>query len=293
MYQNIKSKVFTSKYMKKDTMYEISACPGCIRVRPYYGSYQFDWLRWCDSAMSKVYIPVEALRISGLHDKAYVIEEDEMFYLIEPTWYADPSVFTFPSLPMFHFAVPVAHFYDEAASIPMEALSPISANTHYNTLPKTLREQAGIMPSDPVAISVFSEQGKSWITIRPASDVDSVHLHPQENRITSAEFIPELSGITVLSKAGKMAIKALLPSDDWNYRHLVGWYSQKEKAIIIEREPIQCTVCGASIRSTAMEHFTARVCTDCKPHLGPEKAIHAIMTAQNAIHAAEDVLKTH
>lgn len=287
MYHVINSGVFASKYLRPETMYEISYAPMCIRIAPYTGGQTFNSLRWSQNEKAgslRVHLPLAALKGSGIGNKVYAYQEGDTFYLVDKHCRIDPRKAKYCDSERFTFLPPPDEsFFEEAEKQDIAAMY-ILKSKKYSTggplfvMPKPLAACLELKNGNDMVISVFDYLDRRWLEIRKAGAVTSL---PVDSRLSSVEFIPQLSGITVQCKfdrTGLMLCDMTFPG--WDIEHLHAWYSKSRNAVIVEDKPTPCAVCGAPIRTLALEHFKANVCHSCQPHLGVGNAIDSIASVK-------------
>lgn len=298
MYQSIRSKVFCSKFLQPNTLYEISAGYHCVRIRPYDGGHAFDFLRWSDVSFGRtIKLPKNALNIAELPNRVYAVEIDGVFYLIDPAFRGDPTAVHFIPQPMYYYMSEDIAFFKEAEAVTeVDWVWIYGKKDKYNRykyfLPKDFCKTINITEATDIAISIFSSNGREWMEIRNAKKIRAT-LYPQLDRLAE-EFTPELSGLTVCKRYGRggLGLIQMFPGN-WDKERLVCWYSKVRNAIILEDAPKQCAICGETLRSIEQEHFAIKVCHECEPHLGNGNSIDIIMTAQKAAAQAEEIINKH
>lgn len=302
MYQKLKSGQITSKFLKPDVLYDITAGEHCIRISPYSGTHEFGYLRpgtACGTVC--VAIPAEIRKIAKIVNKANVVQIGSDFFALHPDFRGDPYAVAYTPMPPFPFLpTPDSAFFEEADTIPADALQPMPVIRKENLvenpiLPLELLARLGIKRTSPLAVTRFDVAGRRWLEIRKADGAVKHAPTLRSGRLPDRISVPGLSGITVLSRSqiGSSDGRALPANDflfaDWNVRELCAWYSTTRNAIIIERTPQQCAVCGAPIRSIAAEHHTIAACADCVPHLGKGGAVERIASAKRTIQAVKEI----
>ncbi len=290
MYQTLsKNTIFSSKYLNINQMYDISAAHHCIRIQPYLGDYRFDFLRRCcaEQQPPKLMIPAYVTAAAGIKGKVYVVQIDETFYLMHPDFRGDPETADYEHYPDFSFLpAPDNSFFKEADAFPVEKLTPLKPITRKVGLPSEMRKQMGIKGECELSVTVYDHYGRRWIELRPSFR----GKYPRMNdRISGTSFHPALTGVT-FNAPYNSGISLAGVCYGWDDKSLVAWFSKKRNAIIVEGKPELCAVCGTPIRTISREHFRAKSCDNCLPHLGAGKAIDAIISAQRAIEGIEEAI---
>lgn len=286
MYQNLSPQtngdgsMFISKWLTKNGVYNLSYAPNSIRIQPYDGTGNYHYLRRV-SNINELGIPAVIKRGAGLKNKAYVLQVDDMFYLVHPDFRGDPTALTYSEAPQFPIIdAPKKEFYEEAATATPEPLTVKDYTGHRHPkyiFDKTMRKSISLKLDNNIAISIYMVGGRRWLEVRKDDSGSSRKYFLNEHRILGESFIPELSGITVgTSYKDNGANLAALCFPDWNVWKLFTWYSETRNAIIIEGAPEKCAICGETIRTIEPEHFSAAVCPNCEPHLGEDGAINGI-----------------
>lgn len=294
MYQAIKSGVFSSKFLFPNTMYEISAGADCIRLQPYGGARQFNYLRWArpDTGIPTIPIPHAVMRRTGLHNKVFALQIGDTFYLVHPSFRGDPFDVKFSELPAFPRAKKATSvFLKEADGFDLSAaVRPDTGKRGVRLFVRIPKDFQALLKTKQncVQISIHEQYGRKWLEMRPAVKGS---ILCNEDRLPANAFVPSLSGVSVTVPVKRNCIFLQdLAFSGWDCSDLRMWYSNVRKAVIIESAPELCAICGAPIRSIAPEHHTAMVCEDCESELGPGNAIDVIVSAKKAIKTVEEIV---
>lgn len=290
MYQTLTSNVFTSKYLIPGAMYNIDAADHCIRIRLYDGGNRFGYLRWVEEKFLTLQIPVAIKRRSGVGNRVYALEEGGVFYLVHKDFHGDPRTVDYDTYPAFNFLPsPVPSFFDEAASIPAAAMTPVGMAFGKPSLQPEIKKRLNISAKGRHFLyTIFDIAGRRWIELRPTAAVPGA-IHA-DDRLSFVDFPEVLNGITVRASTSYGMALCQPMFDSWDYRNLVGWWSNIRNAYIIEAKPELCAICGEPIRTIAPEHFTINTCDDCYTQLGAGNAVDVLATAKKSVKKVEAIV---
>lgn len=290
MYQALTNNVFTSKYLIPGAMYNIDAADHCIRIRLYDGGNRFGYLRWVDEQFHSLQIPAAIKHRSGVGNRVYALEEAGVFYLVHKDFRGDPRAVKYDEYPAFtYLPAPIPSFFDEAESFSAAAMASVGLTFNRPNLQPDIKKKLNISDKNPYFLyTIFDVAGRRWIELRPTAAVPSA-IHA-DDRLSFVDFPEVLNGITVRANASHGMSLCAPMFDNWDYRNLVGWWSNIRNAYIIEGRPELCAICGEPIRTIAPEHFTINTCDDCYTQLGAGNAVDVLATAKKSLKKVEAII---
>lgn len=265
--------------------FNISYGKHIVKIEPYNKVAFLQYLVTADETSQGIKIPKAILEKADIGKRVYEEVIDGTSYLMSDSFVGNPQTAKFilePAFPRRKF--PKEAFFKEAATA-----TPVvcSCKRHNIYIPKALKSKLPLPKNAPyIIITLFSSGECMWAEIR----IDNPAITINEGRVSSDYIFPELSGITFRAKmhsdGGIKSSFVRLGADPNQY--LVGWYSRIRRAIILEKPPVHCAVCGSQIRWTNPTHTHVSVASTHIADLGPGNNIHTLIKGEQLLEKCKE-----
>lgn len=167
-------------------------------------------------------------------------------------------------------------------------LTPLSYHDKKVVISKALCSKLGRWNTAFATVSLYSMHGAQWAEIRPGNPAITRNI----SRFDSDIMYDGISGVTftAILYGGRSIRPSFIRIGREKDAALYAWYSETRNAIIVEKAPEYCAVCGASIRWTERGHYHRHLSWSNRKYMETGNGIHTLVKAEHALSNTKKLL---
>lgn len=258
-----------------------------IKVIPFDNKIEdIQYLAMNTQNSSGIKLSKDALKQANIGKWGYIEIIDGATYIMAEEFRGDPLAIAFPSLPPFAYTPTAGEFFFEEAA--KATLTPLTYSSNKVVIPKVLCSKLDRWNPAFATVSLYSMHGAQWAEIRPGDSAITRNI----SRFDSDIMYDGISGVTFTAKlyGGRAIGPSFIRIGREKDAALYAWYSETRNAIIAEKAPEYCAVCGTSIRWTERGHYHRHLSANSNKYMGAGNGIHTLVKAEQALSKAKRLL---